>query len=55
MMDDPALMFSATVGLALAIDGALTSVLPTLTSKVAESVLLLSVAPMDRECDEAVL
>ena len=50
----PAAAFSAMEGLALSIDGALTSVLPTLTWMVAVSVFVLSVARMVREWDEAV-
>ena len=49
----PAAAFSAMVGLALAIDGALTSVLPTLIWIVAVSVFVPSVARIVRECDEA--
>ena len=50
----PAAAFSAMEGAALAIDGALRSVLPTLTWIVAVSVFVPSVARMVREWDEAV-
>ena len=50
----PEAAYSATEGLALAIDGALISVLPTLTWIVAVSVLVPSVPRMVREWDVAV-